>query len=85
MQGYKVWLLPALQLMELKMKKKKTQQNVCSHVCFVVVAYLLDPDVIFGVYVGFSSGIGLSECYDTGYILKIIVVVYLDLLLAIDL
>lgn len=53
--------------------------RIGSHVCLVVTAYLLDPDVIFGVYEGLSGGVGLSECYHAGYVLKIVVVVYLDL------
>lgn len=59
---------------------KLEDESLCSHVCLVIVAYLLDPDVIFGVYVGFGGGVGLSECYHAGYILKIIMVVYLHLL-----
>lgn len=39
----------------------------------------MDPDVIFGVYEGLSGGVGLSERYHAGYVLKIVVVVYLDL------
>lgn len=39
----------------------------------------MDPDVVFGVYEGLSGGVGLSEGYHAGYVLKIVVVVYLDL------
>lgn len=54
-------------------------ESICSHVGFIVVSNLLDPDVIFGVYVGFSGSIGLGKGYHTGYILKIIMIVYFDL------
>lgn len=59
---------------------KLEDESLCSHVCLVIVAYLLDPDVVFGVYVGFGGGVGLGKCYHAGYILKIIMVVYLHLL-----
>lgn len=49
------------------------------HVGLVVVANLLDSDVVLGVDERFCGGVRLGESHDTGYVLELTVIVYLHL------
>lgn len=50
------------------------------HVRLVAISYLLNPDVIFRIYEGFSGGVGLCQGHNAGNILEVIVVFYFHLL-----
>lgn len=52
-----------------------------SHVSLVVVADLLDSDVILGIDEGLCCGIGLSEGHHTSNILEVVVVFHFYLAL----
>lgn len=50
-----------------------------SHVCLVVRSNLLYSDVILGVNIGLSSGIGFGHGHHTGDVLVVMLVFYFDL------
>lgn len=50
-----------------------------SHVGLVVLPNLLDTHIVFSINEGLSGGICLSQCHNTGNILEVMLVVYLDL------
>lgn len=52
-----------------------------SHISLVVVAYLLDPDVILGINKRLCCGIGLGESHHTSNVLEVVVVFHFDLML----
>lgn len=52
-----------------------------SHVCFVVVTYLLHHNVILGVDEGLSCGIGLGEGHHASNVLEVVMVFHFDLML----
>lgn len=52
-----------------------------SHISLVVVAYLLDPDVILGVNKRLCCGICLGEGHHTSNVLEVVVVFHFDLTL----
>lgn len=52
-----------------------------SHVSLVIVAYLLDPDVILGVNERLCCGVGLGEGYHASNVLEVVVVFHFDLIL----
>lgn len=52
-----------------------------SHVSLVVVAYLLDPDVILGINERLCCGVGLGEGHHASNVLEVIVVFHLDLIM----
>lgn len=52
-----------------------------SHISLVVVAYLLDPDVILGVNKRLCCGIRLGESHHTSNVLEVVVVFHFDLML----
>lgn len=80
----RVGCYPEAQILHWAEEKVK---NTCwdptphSHVSLVVVAYLLDPDVILGVNERLCCGIGLGESYHASNILEVIVVFHFDLML----
>lgn len=54
-------------------------QSLDSHVSFVVLPNLLDTHIIFGIYEGLSSGIGLCQSHYTCNILEVMLIFYFDL------
>lgn len=52
-----------------------------SHVSLVIVAYLLDPDVILGINERLCCGVGLGEGYHASNVLEVVVVFHFDLIL----
>lgn len=53
-------------------------QNIL-HVCLVVIANLLDADVILGLNVGFSGGIGPGQSHHADDVLEILLILHFDL------
>lgn len=49
------------------------------HVCLVVVANLLDADVILGLNVGFGGGIGPGQSHHADDVLEILLILHFDL------
>lgn len=56
-----------------------TKLSCSSRTSFVVIANLLDPDVVLGVDERFGGGVCLGESHDTGYVLELTVIVHLHL------
>lgn len=61
--------------------KSKCQQDTrtCLHVRFVVVANLLDPDVVLGLDEGLGGGVGPSQRHHAGDVLEVFLVLHFDL------
>ena len=61
--------------------KSKYQQDArtCLHVRFVVVANLLDPDVVLGLDEGLGGGVGPSQRHHAGDVLEVFLVLHFDL------
>lgn len=56
------------------LKQKRAEFH--SHVSFVVVANLLDTNVILCIDEGLRRGVSLGQCHNTGNILKIVLIVH---------
>ena len=50
------------------------------HVSLVVVADLLDADVVLGLDVGFGGGVGPGQSHHAGDVLEVLLVLHFDLL-----
>lgn len=50
-----------------------------SHVSFVIVANLLDADVVLGVDERLRCGVSLGQCHNAGNVLKVILTVHFNL------
>lgn len=57
----------------------KSHKCIYIHVGFVVVANLLDSDVVLGVNERFCGGVRLGKSHNTGYVLELTVIVHLHL------
>lgn len=72
-------------MFQVKLKKLKKQNtntnNTCRyiHVGFVVIADLLDSDVILGVNEWLCGRVCLGQSYNTGYVLELGVIIHLHL------
>lgn len=67
---------------ELRRKWRVSARNPPhSHVSLVIVAYLLDPDVILGINERLCCGVGLGEGYHASNVLEVVVVFHFDLML----
>lgn len=55
----------------------KNEQH--SHVCFVVSANFLDPDVILGIYKWLCGAVGLSDGHHTCNVLEVTQIVHFNL------
>lgn len=59
--------------------EEQQQRRRYVHVDFVVIADLLDSDVVLGVDEWLCGGVCLRESHDTGYVLELGVIIHLHL------